>query len=80
MTQWDAHAYRVGQREILIYKPPATPESIKSQKKHIEPWLSAVFQSERLGLLNGSGFTTAVARQAGAKATDMSCDYNRSNE
>ena len=75
MTQWGAHAYRVGTEENLDIQDPTTPESIKTQKKHIEPWLSAVFQSEHLGLLIGSGFTTAVALQAGAKATDMNCDY-----
>ena len=49
---------------------------IDAQKKHIEPWLSAVFQSEHLGLLLGSGFTTAVAYQAGTNATGMECDYS----
>lgn len=40
-------------------------------RKQIEPWLSAVFQSEHLSLLIGSGFPIAVAAQAGAAATTM---------
>lgn len=40
-------------------------------RKRIEPWLSAVFQSEHLSLLLGNGFTTAVSTQAGAKPVGM---------
>lgn len=40
-------------------------------RKHIEPWLSAVFQSEHLNLLIGSGFTTAIGHIAGVSATGM---------
>jgi SIR2-like domain len=40
-------------------------------RKEIEPWLSAVFQSEHLSLLIGSGLPIAVAAQAGATATEM---------
>ena len=44
---------------------------INSARKHIEPWLSAVFQAEHLNLLLGSGFTTAVGTIAGVGATGM---------
>jgi hypothetical protein len=40
-------------------------------RKEIEPWLSAVFQSEHLSLLIGSGFPIAVATRAGSTATTM---------
>jgi hypothetical protein len=40
-------------------------------RKRIEPWLSAVFQSEHLSLLLGSGFTTGIAINAGGAAVGM---------
>jgi hypothetical protein len=40
-------------------------------RKHIEPWLTAVFQSEHLSLLLGSGFTSGVAFAAGGQAASM---------
>lgn len=43
----------------------------KDTRKRIEPWLSALFQSEHLSLLVGSGMTTAVAYACGAKAAGM---------
>ena len=51
------------------------PEEATDPERHrekIEPWLSALFQAEHLNLLVGSGFTTAVARAAGAPLVDMS--------
>jgi len=38
---------------------------VASHRRKIEPWLSAVFQSEHLSLLLGSGFPTAVCAAAG---------------
>lgn len=40
-------------------------------KKDIEPWLSAIFQSEHLSVLIGSGLTSAVSFQAGVKPQEM---------
>ena len=74
MTSWGKHVYRTGNEEHYDIENPE--ESISVQKKHIEPWLAAVFQSEHLSLLLGSGFTTAVASQSGTSAADMSCDYS----
>ena len=68
------HVFRVGTEEQYDVSDPIS--NIDAQKKHIEPWLSAVFQSEHLGLLLGSGFTTAIAEQAKTKAADMKCDYS----
>ena len=51
------------------------PDDVSDPGRHrqkIEPWLSALFQAEHLNLLLGSGFTTAVARAAGAPVVDMS--------
>jgi len=73
MVSWGEHVYRVGTEEHYDVKDPG--DNVPTQKKHIEPWLSAVFQSEHLSLLLGSGFTTAVAYQAGVKAADMSPNF-----
>ena len=40
-------------------------------KNHIEPWLSALFQSDHLNLLIGSGLTTAIARASNTPAIDI---------
>uniref|UniRef100_B3END5 Conserved hypothetical cytosolic protein n=1 Tax=Chlorobium phaeobacteroides (strain BS1) TaxID=331678 RepID=B3END5_CHLPB len=74
--KWSEHVYRVGSEEHLNVQNPDDDKNIELQKKHIEPWLAAVFQSEHLSLLLGSGFTKAVADQAGTSAADMACDYN----
>lgn len=51
---------------------PTDPASeAPTWRKRIEPWLSAVFQSEHLSLLVGNGFTTAIAKEAGAKPVGM---------
>ena len=75
MKPWGEHVYRIGNVENLDVKNPDESMSIEGQKKDIEPWLAAVFQSEHLALLLGSGFTKAVAYQAGTIAADMACDY-----
>ncbi len=72
---WGTHVYRIGNEENLDVQDPDDSKSIELQKKHIEPWLAAVFQSEHLALLLGSGFTKAVSYQAGTSAADMACDY-----
>lgn len=64
------HAYRVGANTFGGDAPPGDDE-IERHRKLIEPWLSAVLQTEHLGLLLGSGFTTAVSYAAKASATDM---------
>jgi hypothetical protein len=59
---------RVGREEESFATAPVPGEV----RKRIEPWLSAVLQSEHLAVLLGSGFTTAVSAIAGASAPDMS--------
>lgn len=49
----------------------STPDPIKC-RKDVEPWLTALFQSEHLSLLLGSGFTIGIAQKAKTTATGMS--------
>ncbi len=69
------HFYRVGTHsggwDDLPVDSDELDTLINSARKHIEPWLSAVFQAEHLNLLLGSGFTTVVGTIAGVGATGM---------
>ncbi len=69
---WKANYCRVGSHEVSVDEiPPDSGSFIKDARKHVEPWLSAVFQAEHLNLLIGSGFTTSVSRLAGSGAAGM---------
>jgi hypothetical protein len=72
---WNKHCYRVGNHSDSREDLPTDSEKldlfISASRKHIEPWLSAVFQAEHLNLLLGSGFTTAIGFIAGAATTGM---------
>lgn len=58
LTSWkDKHAYKV--REQRIPQIVDEPEADKLRKE-IEPWLTALFQSEHLSLLMGAGISSAV--------------------
>jgi len=69
------HEYRVGihsdARDALPTEENELETFIQGARKHIEPWLSAVFQSEHLNLLLGSGFTAGVGAIAGTSAAGM---------
>lgn len=68
------HTYRAGSHSEAFDKLPEAGELdafVARARRNIEPWLSAVFQSEHLSLLVGSGLTAAVGAIAGAKATGM---------
>ena len=68
------NGYRAGGNEDWFDDAPTGDEAedlAARTRKHLEPWLSAVFQSEHLNLLLGSGFTTAVAGLSNAAATGM---------
>ena len=69
MQGWDHdHIFHVsGETET----PPNPETETATWRRRIEPWLSAVFQAEHLALLLGSGFTTAIASEAGVDATSM---------
>jgi len=76
------HGYRVGAHDAW-FEDAAVPlprngvdddnttPFVATARRVIEPWLSAVFQSEHLNLLVGSGLTISIAHLAGAKATTM---------
>jgi hypothetical protein len=75
MINLNHHIYRCGPIENY----DLSDEDIKKTdklRKHIEPWLTAVFQSEHLSLLLGSGFTSGVASAAGGNAANMTkCEW-----
>jgi hypothetical protein len=54
--------------EIPEYSDPPDPDVLR---KKIEPWLTAVFQSEHLSLLLGTGLTIGVCNEADVKPTAM---------
>lgn len=45
--------------------------AIADLRKRVEPWLTALFQSEHLSLLVGTGLTSAACHATGGKARDM---------
>lgn len=57
---------RVGGEELEL--GGGTPQAMRPR---VEPWLSAVLQTEHLSLLLGNGFTTAIASLAGTTAPTM---------
>jgi len=73
------HFYRVGPKSSGYDKiSDINPFELR---KDIEPWLSAVFQSEHLSLLVGNGLSTAISSAIDGKPTDMSlpefdCEFN----
>lgn len=70
MPIWKPHFYRVGSLPTQLDTPPLEKEILTHRKK-IEPWLSAILQSEHLSLFLGSGFTTAVSHLTGGKPIQM---------
>lgn len=71
----EAHGYRVGANESWWPTLPEDQQGIEAialaARRHIEPWLSAVFQAEHLNLLIGSGFASAISYLAQVQATGM---------
>jgi hypothetical protein len=81
LPAWKSHLYRMGSHSFDEDNAP-DDLSIASHRRNIEPWLSAVCQSEHLSLLLGSGFTTAVGAACRVWATGMgtqvfSCPWER---
>lgn len=70
-TSWQTHFCRLGS---VVYNENAIPTESDIEKHHlkVEPWLSAIFQSEHLSLLIGSGLSIALAKAANAPHVDMS--------
>src|SRR5262245_6194347 len=69
-ANWKPHVFRVGPSEGAFDDPPAASDA-SQLRRDIEPWLAALFQSEHLSVLLGSGFTLAIASLAGTEATRM---------
>jgi hypothetical protein len=69
------HYYHTGSSSFSSDELPTDEQEldvfIKSHRKKIEPWLSAICHADHLNLLIGSGFTTAVGLLAGVSATGM---------
>jgi hypothetical protein len=74
----EPHGYRVGANEAWWTELPKDETELETMaaaaRRHIEPWLSAVFQAEHLNLLVGSGFASAVSYLAKVTATGMDFD------
>ncbi len=71
MEEWKQHVYRVGKKEENSETPPQNDEDIQKKRREIEPWLTAVFQSEHFSLLVGNGLTAAVAQSVSVNAASM---------
>ena len=70
MIKLQKHIYRCGPRENYDVCDEDLEQTAKLRRE-IEPWLTAVFQSEHLSLLLGSGFSCAVALASGGEGFDM---------
>lgn len=64
---WAKHELRVGTHTLSADETPQSADL----RRHIEPWLSAVLQSEHLTLLVGSGLTLGLAQAGGTAAAGM---------
>jgi len=65
------HLALAGKHRCSLDEPPDKPED---QRRHIEPWLSALFQAEHLNLLVGNGFTKALADIAKVESAGMTIE------
>ncbi len=72
-----SHSCRVGDFRYESDEPPERSDSIPLK---LEPWLSAILQSEHLSLLVGNGLTTAATFLAGGKAPSMASELTISDE
>lgn len=69
-ANWDSeHILKIG-KDVEAFSDDSEIEA-KSVRNKVEPWLSAVFQSEHLSLLVGSGLTTAITNIASSRARTM---------
>lgn len=68
MTTWSDHVVKVGNDIKQLDREPDNPEDYR---REIEPWLTAVIQSENLAVLVRSGLTIGVCRAASVKAAQM---------
>lgn len=75
MGEWHSHVCRIANFEYDENDPPRDnhPDGKSPTKcrQSIEPWLSAVFQSEHLSLLLGNGLIRAISEVAKVTSVDM---------
>lgn len=67
---WKTHFARAGTLRIDTDSAPSAEQASK-HRKQIEPWLSAICQSEHLALLIGNGLTTAITHEAKVTGASM---------
>lgn len=72
MIDLSRHIYRCGPSNDHNVSDEDIKNPEKKLRRCIEPWLTAVLQSEHLSLFLGSGFTCGVALASGGKPVDMS--------
>jgi len=66
------HILKIGNEpEYPEYEDAIPDDKVKGLRKKIEPWLTAIFQSEHLSLLAGSGLTSAVLSIAESQSQGM---------
>lgn len=68
------HGYTAGSNSEWMDALPVGEELAsltKKARRHIEPWLSAVFQAEHLNLLVGAGFSVALSDVANIESAGM---------
>lgn len=70
-----ANCYRVENQDFDLEEAPvagqALDDFVETHRRRIEPWLSAIFQSEHLALLAGSGLSTGLTHAVGVAAVGM---------
>lgn len=80
MSKWEKNFVRINEQEVIEKEEDFGNFPKVEMKQHlvqlIKPWLAAIFQSEHLSLLLGSGFTTAIASKAGTSVASMQATYD----
>ena len=76
-TQFMKHVCRVGDFRYESNEPPERGDRVRPM---LEPWLSAILQSEHLSLLVGNGLTTAATFLAGGQAPSMAIELTISDD
>lgn len=71
----DENKYVLQNGKVLASSDEAAVAAEKN-RKIIEPWLTALFQSEHLSLLLGNGFTTGISNLAGITSASMNTTIN----
>ena len=68
MIDWKEHLCWMPKHK---FSDDDTPQDLDIHRQHIEPWLSAIFQSEHMSLLTGNGLVAAITDVAGVSPPSM---------